>query len=478
MTRSFARRLTTQSAVTIGGSLAAVIAAVAFVLFSSYVRGLNAQSAAVMARIPEIIRLYHVPANNPAAAVDAVSAHVDHPRLQIRAANDRLRVIALPSSLNLTASSERVYQQPRAEPEFQRTALGHRLTFALATALGLQAVHARIAEMDITVSADEGMLETTLRQYAIGMATLLLAIGLFAYFAARVLAREALRPLNEVVTALETFAAGNLHPRQLHLAGAEQEFARLAMAYNGAVERVATAFSERDRAEAQIRRFIADAAHQLRTPLTVIQGFIGILTKPKTDAERARILQTMDRQSRHMASLIEKLMLLERWEEEDVNLELLNIGDCVRAVVAPFAAASPDRDFVLSMEPGCYASVDSGEIKEALGNIVDNAVKYAVLEPISISVAGGDGDVTIVVADRGPGLSQTDREHAFDRFYRGTKRSVVGSGLGLSIAKRAVERSSGRIWIESAYDRGTAFVIRLPRVTSKHAVLAGSESLE
>ncbi|HYZ17601.1 MAG TPA: HAMP domain-containing sensor histidine kinase [Candidatus Acidoferrum sp.] len=466
MKRSFARRLTTHFVLTLGGSLAAVILVVSSVLFLVYVHSLNAQMAFVMERIPEIVRVYEVTDGDADAAVRAIATQVDNPALQVRAANATTRVILRPPGPDGDVTGERVSEQPRTEPEFPRDVLGDRLTFGLATALGLQTAHGRVLSLDVTVVPDDAVLDATVGRYAMGVVGLLLAVGLFAFFAARALTREALRPLNEVVAALETFAAGEVTPPRVELGRAENEFGRLATAYNAAAEHVASAFAERDRAEAQIRRFIADGAHQLRTPLTVIQGFISILSKggPQSEPDLARIVQMMDRQSHVMAALIDKLTLLERWAEEHNHPEVVDIGECVHGIVAPLAAASRDREFVLAIEAGCYAFVDPYEVREAVANIVDNALKYSVPEPISVSVRGDEREVVIVVADRGPGMSEIDRARAFDRFYRGEKRSVVGSGLGLSLAKRAVERASGRIWIDGAFETGTAFSIALPRV--------------
>ena len=213
-----------------------------------------------------------------------------------------------------------------------------------------------------------------------------------------------------------------------------------------------------------MKRFIEDAAHQLRTPLTVIQGFIGILLKSNstTDAERITILQSMDRQSRSMTGLIDKLTVLDRWAVERSHPQLLDVGDCVEGVVRSIAAAFPRREVALSCESACYAFVDPSEMREALSNVVENAFKYADPAAIAASVRRERDDIVIVVADAGPGIAADDRAHVFDRFYRGVQREIAGSGLGLAITKRAVERAGGRVALESDEGAGATVTIRLP----------------
>ena len=105
---------------------------------------------------------------------------------------------------------------------------------------------------------------------------------------------------------------------------------------------------------------------------------------------------------------------------------------------------------------------DKTEIGEALWNVVENALKYAPESPIHLRAVGTDGHTTITVRDEGPGMTEAERLHAFERFYRGDQRGeIVGSGLGLAIAKRAVERAGGSIDIESAPKRGTTVAITL-----------------
>ncbi|MFY9708928.1 MAG: sensor histidine kinase, partial [Candidatus Cybelea sp.] len=105
---------------------------------------------------------------------------------------------------------------------------------------------------------------------------------------------------------------------------------------------------------------------------------------------------------------------------------------------------------------------DRGELAEAVWNVIENALKYAPDAPIHLRASRTNGHATITVRDEGPGMSEAERVHAFERFYRGDQRGeITGSGLGLAIAKRAVERSGGDISIDSAPGQGTAVTITI-----------------
>ena len=215
-----------------------------------------------------------------------------------------------------------------------------------------------------------------------------------------------------------------------------------------------------------MRHFIADAGHQLRTPLTVVQGFIAILRRGgiESPADRDRILETMNDQSRIMGALIDKLILLERWENvnETTPVAVIDVGRLVEDLVTPIADAHPDRRFSFTIEPRVYAAVDPTEFGYVVTNLADNALKYGQ-GTIGVYVGAKDGSALVEVADEGPGIPSTDAQRVFDRFYRGAQRDVAGSGLGLSIVKRAVERAGGRIDLETS-PHGSRFIVSLPRI--------------
>jgi signal transduction histidine kinase len=463
---TFAGRLMLLWILTIGGSLALLTFCIAGLLFFSVVQSFNARISATLERAPGMLQAYNVP-RDPDAAVRAIAAYMDSSiGLRVTAFNSQVHVIASPTSPESAVGKTSIERVPndRMGPVTRNS--GEQLAVGLATAFGMQPRTFSFQGVNFDVRADPGLLAWTVQRYSLALAGMLVVIGMFAFIAAKKISDETLRPIEEVVDALEAFGSGDLTPRHVD-AAAKDEFGRITVAYNRAVEQVTAAFDGRDRAEAEMRRFIADAAHQLRTPLTVIQGFIGILLKNGIGAQtdRERILRSMDTQSRSMGSLIEKLTLLDRWEAALTNPQLIDIGDCIAGVIEPLTVAFPDRSISFSQDHACYAFVDSAEIREAFGNVLDNAVKYGAQSPVSVTVRRENGEVHVTVADGGPGFSDEERAHAFERFYRGEQRGVVGSGLGLAIAKRAIERAGGSISLESARPSGTVVTIELPSRT-------------
>jgi two-component system OmpR family sensor kinase len=274
---------------------------------------------------------------------------------------------------------------------------------------------------------------------------------------------QMLQPLLAVTAALERFASGDLTPQPIG-ADPRKEFGRLAIAYNGAIEQMERAFAERERVNASMRQFIADAGHQLRTPLTVIRGFLGILLRGelRTPSDRDRILETMSGQTQIMASLIEKLMLLEQWESGSAGeAEPIDVGQLVSDVALPIAEANAGRELRIDAHPGPLAAIDPGDLTHAVTNLLDNAIKYSQ-GTINVGVYAENGSVGVDVVDEGPGIDPQAADHVFDRFYRGDNRDVPGSGLGLAIAKRAIERAGGTLTLRSNM-RGSRFTITLPR---------------
>ena len=189
------------------------------------------------------------------------------------------------------------------------------MILGLATAFGLQSLYSHVGNLYIIVRSNDATLVSAVRTFFIPLLVALVLAVACGILIARALTRQALRPLDDVTEALQRFASGDLTP-QLIAADERHELRSLAVAYNGAIEQMERAFAARDHANTSMRQFIADAGHQLRTPLTVLQGFIAILRRGGFDSpgDRERILDTMNDQSRIMGSLIDKLILLERWE--------------------------------------------------------------------------------------------------------------------------------------------------------------------
>ncbi len=143
--------------------------------------------------------------------------------------------------------------------------------------------------------------------------------------------------------------------------------------------------------------------------------------------------------------------------------------------MSPIAEALPARDIRIDAGTAASARIDPGDLTHAVTNLVDNALKYTA-GAVEVGVRAIGGTIWIEVRDQGPGMSPAELRHAFDRFYRGeTRRDVDGSGLGLSIAKAAVERAGGTLTVESDARAGSRFTIMLPRRPAQPMTLQPTE---
>ncbi|GAC1555763.1 MAG: hypothetical protein NVS3B17_02450 [Vulcanimicrobiaceae bacterium] len=461
MTSTFARRLWLVTSLEVGAAFLVLVVAGALFALGAYVGTLRAEFTTTLDRM--VAALDSVPATHDARIAGRIVAS-RYPRSAVSVLlidSDRRVVVYQPAARRPAVVDVRrrgdTGADVRARTPFDRLVLG------LVTAFGLTVERAHVGTIDVIVRPNEPYLAAAVGHFVPWFVLVLACASALAIAFARVLTLQALRPLLEVELALERFAAGDLAPHPV-ATDRRHQLGSLARAYNGAIAQMEHAFAERDRANFAMRQFIADAGHQLRTPLTVIRGFIAVLRKGvRTPADADRILETMNRQSLLMGSLIEKLMLLDRWEDDAAPAfgEPIDLARLATDAIAPLIEAHPARAMHIEAAMPALAAIDPIDFTHALGNIVDNAIKYTT-GAIALSVDSAESEVTVVVADDGPGMSTEEAGHAFDRFYRGARRDVEGSGLGLSIARRAVERAGGTLDLESSRDGGSRFTIRLP----------------
>ncbi|MGZ3496775.1 MAG: sensor histidine kinase [Vulcanimicrobiaceae bacterium] len=294
--------------------------------------------------------------------------------------------------------------------------------------------------------------------------TIAIVAVLLSWFIGRYFSRHALAPLNEVTQSLQALADGDYTQRRFVTARGD-EIAVLTEAYNDAAASVASAMGERQQTESRMRQFVADAGHELRTPLTVIAGYIDVLRRGAIEEPKVarQILGTMALEKEHMRGLIDRLMRLARLDAEAPPVkEAVDVAKLLEGQVEAAKRLDEQRQVDYSLDGVSEIYADRGELGEALWNLVENALKYAPGAPVHLRAYRENGSTVLSVQDEGPGMTESERMHAFERFYRGDARGEIpGTGLGLAIAKRAVDRAGGSIGIESAPGRGTTVTIRL-----------------
>jgi signal transduction histidine kinase len=282
-----------------------------------------------------------------------------------------------------------------------------------------------------------------------------------AFFLARLAAARTLEPLLRTTRALERFGQGDFSPQPV-TTRQQTEIGDLARAYNAAVAQITEAFDERSAAMDEMRQFVADAGHQLRTPLTVLMGHVSAL-HPKTPRETT-VFGNMLAQCRRMKAIIDDLIVLARLEHGEPALYSVDLARIAAQVASTFHDGGYER-VTLRIEGAAPARVNPGEVSEALSALLENALKYAADGPVDVVARCDAGQSELYVEDRGPGMTPDDMAHAFDRFYRGDASiGTEGTGLGLAIARRGAERSNGTIRLSNT-GSGLRVTLAFPSVS-------------
>jgi len=283
-----------------------------------------------------------------------------------------------------------------------------------------------------------------------------------AWLTGRVLAR-----VRRLTVAAGRIGAQDLS-RRLPVAGGD-EFAELAATFNGLLGRLEDAFGHQARLMAQQRRFIGDASHELKTPLTIIQGNASLaLGEPQTEAQYRSMLGEIDAAAGTMARLVGDLLLLAR--SDDGHLGRTRIELLVREVLERAAARgsrSSGPPIRLDIPDPSLSLVGSeDELVRLFANLLDNAARHTPAGGcITVSACRDQNTVVVVVADTGEGIAAQHLPHLGERFYRvdeARARADGGTGLGLSICRGVVEAHGGEMAFESVLGQGTTVCVTLP----------------
>jgi signal transduction histidine kinase len=220
-----------------------------------------------------------------------------------------------------------------------------------------------------------------------------------------------------------------------------------------------------------MRRFTADVSHELRTPLTSIRsvGEVG-LREHRDDAQYRTIIGSMLEEVDRLASLVDRLLTLSRAETGDakVALEEVHLRELANDVVAHLGVLAEEKGQSIAVEEDgdAVARADRLGLRQALINLVDNAIKFSPRGAcVRIRLSEVDNNAIVDVIDTGVGIDASARERIFDRFYRAGNggTDTRGAGLGLSIARGAVEAMGGRLTLQSSGPGGSTFRIVVPR---------------
>jgi heavy metal sensor kinase len=315
----------------------------------------------------------------------------------------------------------------------------------------------------LRVSRAETHLRTQLWEILVVLVLGLPVVVVLAGAGGYVLARRALTPIDQLASEARRITADRLHER-VSVPNQHDEIGRLAAVINQTFARLESSFD-------QLRRFTADASHELRTPLSVIRG-IGEagLGETRTAAEYKEAMGSMLEEVDRLTTLVDTLLRLSRADAGTVRLARspTDVGQLTRDAVSSLGILAEEREQRVTIDAaeGISVIADRLVLREAITNVVDNAIKYSPrASSISIRVTAEGNQAHLIVADEGPGIAAEDRQRIFDRFFRldeARSRDHGGVGLGLAIAKWAVEVNGGRITVENGANRGSVFHIVLP----------------
>jgi heavy metal sensor kinase len=317
----------------------------------------------------------------------------------------------------------------------------------------------------IQVAASEKPMQDSLRQLLfvmlLGLPLAVVVAGLGGY----TLARGALAPVDRMAEQARTITAERLTER-LPVDNPNDEFGRLATVFNQTLTRLESSFD-------QMRRFTADASHELRTPLTAMRsvGEIGLRAK-REPAEYREIIGSMLEEVDRLSLLVDRLLTLSRADtgESVLAMDRVDLGQLAEEVTAQLDVLAEEKQQSLSLTVDGPSSCvgDRMVLRQALLNLVDNAIKYSPIGGrISVRVSrSAEGAAMLDVSDTGPGIPAEQQQRVFDRFYRvdrsRSRENGGGTGLGLSIARWAVEVNGGQLTLENRNEPGATFRITLP----------------
>ncbi len=279
-------------------------------------------------------------------------------------------------------------------------------------------------------------------------------------------------PLKNLAVAASRMSAGDLTTRA-DIAN-DDETGQLARQFNEMAERLQTNFAELGTERDTLRRFIADASHELRTPITAIKTFNELLRSGTANdpGTRAEFLAESHLQIERLEWITRNLLDLSRLDSGVANLDMtvIDVGELMQSAASAYRQRAFEKGValvVIAHEPKLMLRCDRARMEIVLSNLVDNALKFTPSDGwIELNAAQSMSAVQFTVCDSGSGIDEGDLPFIFDRFYRGKGAGRQGSGLGLALVKSIVQAHGGQVRVKSTPGQGCRFTIDLPYANS------------
>jgi two-component system OmpR family sensor kinase len=302
----------------------------------------------------------------------------------------------------------------------------------------------------------------------VAVAMVIAILGLVVFWVLRL----GVRPIKRMTATAGVIAGGDLSQR-VPEERPGTEAAELGGALNSMMTRIEEAFAERSASEARLRRFVADASHELRTPVTTIRGYAELYRHGGLGdaADLDQAMRRTEQESLRMASLVDDLLLLARLDEgRPLARDAVDLGVLGVDAAADARAVAPDRVVSAEVTAGVTVDGDEDRLRQVLGNLVGNALVHTPDgTAVSVRVQDGEGRAVVEVHDDGPGMSEEVAARAFERFSRADvsrSRGGGGAGLGLAIVQAIVVAHGGTVRLSSRPGAGTTVRVELPHAVS------------
>ena len=244
---------------------------------------------------------------------------------------------------------------------------------------------------------------------------------------------------------------------------------------------------EREQAE-----FISTASHEMRTPVASIEGYLGLALNPATatvDIRARDFINKAHESAQHLGRLFQDLLDVTKAEDGRLsnNPKVVDVVAFTHDIIQGLKPRADEKGLRTlfkplpddettgerRLNPVYYVNVDNDHLREVIGNLIENAIKYTPKGDIVVDITGDNDKVKISVADSGIGIPKEDQAHLFQKFYRvdnSETREIGGTGLGLYLCRRLTETMNGRLWVESEYKQGSTFYVELPRTSHEDAM--------
>jgi heavy metal sensor kinase len=315
----------------------------------------------------------------------------------------------------------------------------------------------------LRVFRDESGLHRTLREILAGFALSVPIAAVLSAFGGYLMAGRMLKPITLIVERARQITSESLDER-LPNPNPHDELGQMATVFNETLLRLQQSFDG-------LKRFTADASHELRTPLTALRSVGEVGLREADPAALRETIGSMLEEAQHLNDLIDSLLVLTRVENgrSPLQIENLHLGELASEVRERVGvlAAEKEQEIELIVDPDSIASADETLTRQAVMNILDNAIRYSAPgRKISMRTFLRNSEVGIEISDQGPGIAPEYSGKIFERFFRIDKartRRDGGAGLGLAIAKLSVEQQGGTIELQSRVGEGSTFRVLLPR---------------